>query len=398
MEHSPRTYQSQRLRMSRRHCVFAWVVVLFGQHLVFSEDDVPLFEIRPSEPYLVPEAIPLKKALEARDIASIAARNCGPANLIVRENTISSLQRCDTEVEQTAIRSIRLATSQRLRENAASVALKLHYGLAACKQSQDLLTRTRQELDRQSKAQSKLIDEGVPIPDPLLLDRLRSDWNDQQLENESKQRTLRIQMSELVGSDVACNYDPLFDRNLHPSDIDVCDYLQTAMKCRDELALLYGLRATINESAIDLWEGIAAALAGVPAFRSKPLGVAARIKRLLLRDEMEQAIRNRKQWLETLIQERTNNIRKEVEVAYEAKRNAAMRWANSQEQRQIWESRVQQLEKIGEELKGNLADQSNARLQTLQSEINTIKRWLDWHLANVDLENATGTILRVANF
>jgi hypothetical protein len=71
-----------------------------------------------------------------------------------------------------------------------------------------------------------------------------------------------------------------------------------------------------------------------------------------------------------------------------------LRWANSRDQSQIWETRIQQLEKIGEELKGNVADQSAARLQALQSEVNTIKRWLDWHLANVDLENATGTILR----
>jgi hypothetical protein len=121
--------------------------------------------------------------------------------------------------------------------------------------------------------------------------------------------------------------------------------------------------------------------------------VAGRIKRLLLRDEIEQAVQNRKQWLETLIHERTNHIRKEVEVAYETKRIAALRWANSRDQSQIWETRIRQLEKIGEELKGNVADQSAARLQALQSEVNTIKRWLDWHLANVDLENATGTIL-----
>jgi hypothetical protein len=243
-------------------------------------------------------------------------------------------------------------------------------------------------------AQVKLIEEGVPIPDPLLLDRLRVDWNDQLLENESKQRTLRIQLSELVGGEVACNYEPMFERNLAPSDVDVCDYLQTAMRRRHEITLLFGLRSSINDSTIELWETLAAALSGVPALRSKPLSVAGRIKRLLLRDEIEQAVQNRKQWLETLIHERTNHIRKEVEVAYETKRIAALRWANSRDQSQIWETRIQQLEKIGEELKGNVADQSAARLQALQSEVNTIKRWLDWHLANVDLENATGTILR----
>ena len=380
--------------MSRRHCVVAWAFVLFGQSLLCSEDEIAPFAIRPSEPYFVPESISLKKAIDASEIAMIAARQCGPANLMIRENSISTSSRCDQDVEQTAIRSIRQATAQRFRENAATVALKLHYGLAACKKSQDLLSRTRQELDRQSNAQSKLIQEGVPIPDPLLMDRLLVDWNDQLLENESKQRALRIQLSELVGSEIACNYDPMFEFNLNPSDIDVCDYLQTAMRCRHEIALLYGLRNSINESAIELWESIAAALSGVPALRSKPLSVAGRIKRLLLRDEIEQAIQNRKQWLETLIQERTNHIRKEVEVAYETKRIAALRWANSKEQSKIWETRVLQLERIGEELKGNMADQSAARLQALQSEVNTIKRWLDWHLANVDLENATGTILR----
>jgi hypothetical protein len=394
MEYSIRTHRSQRIRVSRRHCIVAWSFVLFGHSLLHAQDNVAPFAIRPSEPYFVPETVSLRKTLDASEIAQIAARQCGPANLIIRENAISTPQRCDKDDEQTAICSIRQATAQRLRENAASVALKLHYGLAACKQSQDLLNRTRQELDRQSHAQNKLIEEGVPIPDPLLLDRLLGDWNDQLLENESKQRTLRIQLSELVGAEVACSYDPVFEYNVTPSDIDVCDYLETAMNCRQEIALLYGLRNSINESAIELWESIAAALSGVPALRPKPLSVAGRIKRLLLRGEIEQAIQNRKQWLETLIQERTKHIRKEVEIAYETKRNAALRWANSQDQNQIWETRVRQLEKIGEELKGNMADQSAARLHALQSEINTIKRWIDWHLANVDLENATGTILR----
>jgi hypothetical protein len=386
---------SQRTRMSRRQCIVTWSFVLFGQSILYSEDHAAPFAIRPSEPYFVPEpASSLSKSFDASEIAQIAARQCGPANLMIRENAISTHQRCEKEVELTAICSIRQATAHRLRENAASIALKLHYGLAACKQSQELLNRTRQELDRQSMAQVKLIEEGVPIPDPLLLDRLRVDWNDQLLENESKQRTLRIQLSELVGGEVACNYEPMFERNLAPSDVDVCDYLQTAMRRRHEITLLFGLRSSINDSTIELWETLAAALSGVPALRSKPLSVAGRIKRLLLRDEIEQAVQNRKQWLETLIHERTNHIRKEVEVAYETKRIAALRWANSRDQSQIWETRIQQLEKIGEELKGNVADQSAARLQALQSEVNTIKRWLDWHLANVDLENATGTILR----
>jgi hypothetical protein len=392
MEYSIRTHRSQRTRVSLRHCIIAWSFVLFGHSLLHSDDDVAPFAIRPSEPYFVPETVSLRKTLDASEIAQIAARQCGPANLIIRENAISTPQRCDKDDEK-IIRSIRQATAQRLRENAASVALKLHYGLAACKQSQDLLNRTRQELDRQSDAQNKLIEEGVPIPDPLLIDRLLGDWNDQLLENESKQRTLRIELSELVGVEVACSYDPMFDCNLTPSDIDVCDYLETAMSCRQEVALLYGLRHSIHESAIELWEGIAATLSGVPALRSKPISVAGRIKRLLLRGEIELAILNRKQWLETLIQERTKHIRKEVEIAYETKRIAALRWANSQKQSQIWEMRVRQLEKIGEELKGNIADQSAAKLHALQSQIHTIKRWIDWHLADVDLENATGTIL-----
>jgi hypothetical protein len=130
---------SQRTRMSRRQCIVAWSFVLFGQSILYSEDHAAPFAIRPSEPYFVPEPASLSKSFDASEIAQIAARQCGPANLMIRENAISTHQRCEKEVELTAICSIRQATAHRLRENAASIALKLHYGLAACKQSQELL-------------------------------------------------------------------------------------------------------------------------------------------------------------------------------------------------------------------------------------------------------------------
>jgi len=79
----------------------------------------------------------------------------------------------------------------------------------------------------------------------------------------------------------------------------------------------------------------------------------------------------------------------EVELAFERKRTAALRWVNAGEQTQNWEERIRQLEKLSE-VQGNLAQQFEAKLNRLQSRAQQLERWVDWHQAQADLILATG--------
>jgi len=152
------------------------------------------FQVQASSPYQLAEALEDKNrssegagTFHARQIANLASWNCGPANLIAKDQQYTSEPKHHrNEQYEKAVTEVRSATAHRLRETTVSVALKLHFGIAACVQANYLLQRTGAELDRQTLARSKLEDEGIPVEDPFLLDRLRNNWRDQVVENESK--------------------------------------------------------------------------------------------------------------------------------------------------------------------------------------------------------------------
>ncbi len=359
------------------------------------------FQVQASSPYQLAEALEERNrvpegavTLHARQIANLASWNCGPANLIAKDQQYrSDPKHHRNEQYEKAVGEVRSATAHRLRETTVSVALKLHFGIAACVQANRLLQRTGVELDRQLLARSKLEGEGVPIEDPFLLERLRNNWRDQILENESKERVLRIQLSELIGP-CACHYSPMFSEELLASDIDVCEYLEIAARCRQEIGLLQRLRTTIDESSIETWNDLAAFLTSTPIVKPSSLGWLRRLRKRFLRAEIDQAVQNRKEWLDALMEERVAHIQKEIEVAYEQKKTAAYRWSVANEQLGIWEDRLAQLARVGEEIKGNLAEQSETRLLRLQSESSRIQRWLEWYQSSIELLLASGQLLQ----
>jgi hypothetical protein len=332
--------------------------------------------------------------LTSQQIAIKAAENFSPAKLVLQNHfSEDATGLCHNEATRATLWDVRCAAALRLREEAARNALQLHYALAATYRAEDLLQRTFAELQLQRITQSKLIAQGISIADSTLVDRLARDWEDRWLENQSKRSQLRIQLSGLIGSAQACSYHPRIELELSPSDRDVCEYLHSAMDCRQEIALLKRLRKAVDEDHLAVWDSLAGYLIGGPVAVANSTSVIAKLRRTILRGEVEQAIRNRSRWLETLIQERTKQITIEVEVAFEKKRSAALRWANSKQLIQTWDSRVKELVQLGEEYQGNLASQAEARLQRLSSERSELERWLDWHQAQIDLLHASGTIL-----
>jgi hypothetical protein len=380
---------------------FVWFAILSSIGLGEESSRQQEFQVQASRPYQLvdaledPNSVPEGAVtLDARQIANLASWNSGPANLIAKDQPYrSDPKHRRNEQYEKAVCEVRSATAHRLRETSASVALKLHFGIAACVQANHLLQRTGVELDRQILARSKLEDEGIAVEDPFLLERLRNNWRDQVLENESKERVLRIQLSELIGP-CACRYSPTFSAHLLASDIDVCEYLEIAARCRQEIAILQRLRSTIDESSIENWNDLAAFLTNTPVVRVSSLGWLRRLRRSIFRAELEQAVHNRKEWLDSLMEERAAHIQKEIEVAYEQKKTAAYRWSVAKDQLGIWEERLAQLVRIGEEIKGNLAEQSEARLMRLQSESSLIQRWLEWHQSSVELLLASGQLLQ----
>ncbi len=302
-------------------------------------------------------------------------------------DAVSACMKNDREKE--VLNLFQASITYRLRQTAAGNAMKLHFGIAACLKAEGIFNETEKLLQQQEKAQNQLVDKGIPIPDPLLVGRLKIILEDKRLENQSKLAILRSQLSALIGTENACSHTPNEADQIVASDCDVCEHVQQAMTCRCDLRSMNQLRGTVNAESLEVWEGIGAILSGVPALaKPKPLW-SKLFSTKRSRNEIERFVALRRRWLDDLIAERTKQVSTEVDVAFEKKKTAALRWAKSSEQIENWETRIVQLEKLSE-VQGNFASQFESKLNRLLVQGQRTERWAEWHQANVDLLLAIG--------
>jgi len=295
----------------------------------------------------------------------------------------------DVECENRILESFQSAVAFRLRQTASANAMKLHYGIAAGLTAERIFDETRHLLQQQEKAQRELVEKGIPIADPLLVERLELILEDKHLENHSKIAILRSQLSALIGTENACGHAPSEAEEIVPSDCNVCEHIEQALHCRCDLRTMKRLRGTINADTLSVWDGIGAFLSGVPAMAKQKAFWSKLFRTKRNQTEIERAIATRRKWLDELVEERTKQIAMEVDVAFEKKRTAALRWVKTGEQVTNWETRILQLEKLSE-VQGNLASQFEAKLNRLQAKGQTIERWVEWHQANIELMLAIG--------
>ena len=307
-----------------------------------------------------------------------------------KSRSLHSLSVCkDTDCAKELLNSFQAAIAYRLRQTASANAMKLHFGIAACLTAERIFNETEELFRQQEKTQDQLVDKGIPIPDPLLVGRLKIMLEDKRLENQSKVAILRSQLSALIGAEYACRHTPNEADEIVASDCDVCERIQQALACRCDLLTMNRLRGTINSNTLGVWDGIGAILSGVPLLAKPPPFWWKLLRTQRSQNEMEHAIAVRRKWLDDLIAERAKQISMEVDVAFEKKKTAALRWVKSTEQIANWDTRIIQLEKLSE-VQGNLASQFESKLNRLQVHGQRTERWVEWHQASVDLLLAIG--------
>ena len=379
-----------------------WFVVALWIFATICYLPAALSQPLPSQPFLVSSSAPYRlqnqaepsmHSLSAAQVGRLASERCGPANLISSDAKSISPQSasiCKNEECQQQIRSVfQAAVGCRLRQTASANAMKLHYGIAACLKAERIFDQTRDLLIQQERTQTQLVDKGIPIPDPTSIGRLKTSLQDKRMENQSKLAVFRSQLSTLIGSENACDHAPVEFDDIVPSDRNACEHFDQALNCRCDRMALTRLRSSINADTLDAWASIASQVTGVPFVTKKKPFWSKVLRPQQSRTEIECAIAARRNWLDDLIAERTKQIAMEVDVAFERKRTAALRWVNASEQIANWGNRITQLESLSE-VQGNLAVQFESQLNRSQTEGQRIERWSDWHLANVDLLLAMG--------
>lgn len=352
----------------------------------------PTLLVSDSTAFMSESLASIEQHLTANQIAHLAGQNSNAARLVRLDaqarKSSSSFLNIDQKSEK-LLGQFESAAAFRLRQLAVSNALKLHYAMAASNQAKAVFDETEALIQVQRETQSQLIEKGIPIPDDLLIQRLLTGLNDKRLENESKFRQLRSQLSLLIGPQYACPHSPTENSDIVPSDSDVCDRIEQAMQCRCDLLTMIQLRSSIQAETLDAWNSIGALTSNAPAI-AKPKSTLPKILRThIYRSEIECAVQARLAWLDSLIAERKKLIALEVETAFEKKKTAALRWVLACQQVEEWNQRIEQLVALSE-VQGNLAEQFTAKLNRQQAIGQRIERWLEWHQANCELTLALG--------
>ena len=391
-------YKKDRVEDQSTWFVFAFGFLSIGGYSLTALAQIPTtntFFVSTSVPYKLPHQKDASaQSLSAVQIGQLAAARCGAANMVAADSKSRSLHSfsvCnkDVDCEKEVLRSFQVAIAYRLRQTASANAMKIHFGIAACLTAERIFNETEELIRQQVQAQDQLIEKGIPIPDPLLVGRLKINLDDKRLENQSKIAILRSQLSSFIGTENACPHMPNEEDEIVPSDWDVCERTQQALGCRCDLLTMNRLRGAINAETLTVWDGIGAILSGVPSV-AKPIPFWSKLLRKQRnQNENERAIAARRKWLDNLIAERTKQISLEVDIAFEKKKTAAMRWVKATEQIANWNTRIVQLEKLSE-VQGNLASQFESKLNRLLVYGQRTERWVEWHQAHIDLLLAIG--------
>lgn len=276
-----------------------------------------------------------------------------------------------------------------VRFESAVNALRLHYAIAACRMGLEINSQAISYASQQASLQEELIELGGQVEDITAIERTKIDLEDQRLELDAKLQKLREQLSLLVGNQIACKYDPELicapTGDLH----DRCDYEEWAIDQRRELLVLRYVRQhaeLINEESLDLLVG----LGGVSQSLRSLLG-SAKPSGLLHRKLPAEELAKRRAGLDRWIADRSEQIRVETSNAYTDKATALERWRLAVTKSDALSERVERLSALGA-LKGNMPQQIQAQLEVYASKGQEVQRWLDWHLADCDLQEASGRI------
>ena len=381
-------------------CLTGWCAIVFFVSNV-SQSVAQVDTQSHGHPFLVSFSSPLQlpATLEsgnhqftATEISKAAAARCSKARVLIAESHVQGLSRKKQESDpsERVLRLFQSGIETRIRQTASANALKLHFAIVATLQAESILNHSEELLLRQQQALDALVEKGIPIPDPILVRRLQTTLNDKRMDNQSKQNLARTQLAALVGPELSCSYLPTEDMQIVPSDMDVCDRIKQAITCRCDLVTLRQLRTTIDEDTIEAWDSIGAMMSGLPSPIKKAISLSRILRTHRKKSEVQSTIELRRRWLDELITDRKTTITTEVESAFEKKKAAALRWANSTVQLENWDTRIAQLKKM-ENVQGNLASQIEAKLNRHQAMAEQLERWLEWQHANTDLKLAIGS-------
>lgn len=307
-----------------------------------------------------------------------------------------------SEQERTALCNLSTRVEKHLRFETAVNAVRLHYAIAACLQALQDNSKLRKEIDLLLEDQQLLIDKGLPIDDPTALQRAKIACEDSRLSLASKLSTLREELASLIDPAVACAYSPELTATPHRLLDTLCDVQEGALRQRADLQAIHYAVHALPGASDEAWAialNSASQVASVPrvaSFVSTSGGTGAskvipgrKLSWLWNQGGDTATPQRRVAILNQLYRVKAAEIDVAVAKAFHARELAVDRWSLAVETTNTWQTRLEQLIAL-EEVQGTLSKQVTTKLEIYRARSQELERWLEWQLADCDLQLATG--------
>jgi len=267
--------------------------------------------------------------------------------------------------------------------------LRLHYCIAACQMGLEIGSEARAYLQEQELVEDELLKLGGQVDDTTALRRASIELKDRRLVLESKLAELREELSLLVGPQIACSHTGRFDCAPSLELDDSCDFELLGLQQRIELQVLRYIRGQsdwIQEDTLEILSG----LVGFPVGLRALWGPVER-PGIFVHKSTDEVRAKRRHGLDRWIANRQDEIRLEIRTAYLSKATAVQRWRLAVERSDSLQLRYERLCELSE-LKGNLPQQVQAKLEWYKARGDEVERWLDWQLADIELHRVSGSV------
>lgn len=307
-----------------------------------------------------------------------------------------------SDQERTVLCNLSARVEKHLRFETAVNAVRLHYAIAACLQAQKDNAQLGREVELFLEDQKLLIDKGLAIEDSTALERAKIACEDSRLSLVSKLSTLREELAALIDPAAACEYSAELLVTPHSSLDTVCDVQEIALRQRADLQAIHYAVHTMPDASDVAWEialNSASQVASASAVarlisNSGTTGankvIPGRLLSWLWNQRGDNATPQRRvAILNQLYRAKSTEIEVAVAKAFHARELAAERWNLAVETTNTWQTRLEQLIAL-EEVQGTLAKQVTTKLEIYRARSQELERWLEWHLADCDLQLATG--------
>lgn len=249
------------------------------------------------------------------------------------------------------------------------------------------------KLDTYERQQRVAMDNGIAIQDPSALKRIRIQTTDTAIQTISANKNTRAQLSILLKSNSACDYQPTLEACCVAPLQDLCELISVAEQNRPELQVMRILDAMLCEQTNESCNCCASILNSLHVV-SAPCCIQSHglVTKIFCKSKLESQTNSLRLLVQSSSQVVKDKIASEVTDAWHKAASSQARLMLAQETADAASERVSQLGKMSAEVSASPETLLDVDLALFKARGELVQREQDWQVALIELAYSTGCL------